>query len=311
MRAWICMLALLLVQVGWTAPMMPPHPLTDPASNRSPLEFFRQLLAMDAAARGAKLAGLSTKSRAALQRKLAEYDALSPGARELRLQATELRYFLRPLLGLERDFRNRAVAALPEKFRSLVAARLVQWDGLPKETRSAILDNEWMLLGVLRYGPQFAATAVKEGSLPGETAAARERLEAWSSLRPARQQELLGRFHRFFTLNADEKERVLDQLPEYQRVKVFATIDEIRRLPERERLACMDALRRFNEMSVVERAAFIRNAKLWRGLSSGEKEAWRMVVQQFPPLPPGVEMPPVPPGFFSPPAPVNLLMTVK
>lgn len=293
--------------VGTGAPVLPPHPLTDPTAQRSPLEFFRKLLAQDAQARKGELAKFRPASRASLWRKLAEYDALSPGARELRLQATELRYYLRPLLGLETGLRQRAVASMPEKFRSLVAARLEQWDRLDEVTRRAILDNEWMMLGVLRFGPKFAATAVVGNKPATATKAEQERLRAWQALSAAKQAELLRRFNLFFTLSAGEKERVLDRLPEYHRVKVFATIEEIRELPEGERLACMDALRRFVDMSAVERSAFIRNAELWRDLSSVEKQAWRMVVQKFPPLPPGMDMPPVPPGFFPPPAPVNLL----
>ncbi|MBL6763615.1 MAG: hypothetical protein ISQ14_01565 [Verrucomicrobiae bacterium] len=299
-------LLLIALPVGAATPL-PPHPLTDPGTYRSPLEFFRKLLVMDVPARDAELRKLSPGSRAALQGKIAEYAALSPGERELRLRATELRYFLRPLLGIGSELRGRAVAVMPEEFRALVAARLDQWDRLDAATRKAILDNEWMLLGVLRIGPQFAATAVSAESARGDATALQERLRAWQGLSVAKQAELLERFNRFFSLNAREKEQVFERLPEYQRIKVFATIEEIRELPEGERLACMDALRRFVDMNAIERATLIRNAELWRGLSGTERQAWRMVVQKFPPMPPGIEMPPLPPGFHAPPAPINLL----
>ena len=65
---------------------------------QSPVDFFRQLLAMTPAERVASLTNRPPEARARILAKVREYQALGPDERELRLRATELRWYLTPLL---------------------------------------------------------------------------------------------------------------------------------------------------------------------------------------------------------------------
>ncbi|HTV76036.1 MAG TPA: hypothetical protein VMD57_03480, partial [Candidatus Baltobacteraceae bacterium] len=65
---------------------------------RSPVEFFRQLLAMTPDERDNCLKIHPPEIRERILAKVAEYEALDPDERELRLRATELRWYLMPLL---------------------------------------------------------------------------------------------------------------------------------------------------------------------------------------------------------------------
>ena len=68
----------------------------------SPVEFFRQLLAMLPAERNSSLTNRTPEARARILAKVREYQALDPDERELRLRATELRWYLLPLLRTDR-----------------------------------------------------------------------------------------------------------------------------------------------------------------------------------------------------------------
>ena len=57
--------------------------------------------------------------------------ALGPDARELRLRATELRWYLTPLLRTPAAERAGRLALVPEDLRELVNSRVEQWDVLP------------------------------------------------------------------------------------------------------------------------------------------------------------------------------------
>ena len=111
-----------------------------------------------------------------------------------------------------------------------------------------------------------------------------------------------------FHLKAGEQEKVLARLPEYQRAKVFATLEEIQQLPESGRVECMSALQRFVAMSPTQRIAFFSNAAQWRKLSDLEKKSWRTVVKHFSTAKDATEPPPMPPGMAAQPAaPIQIL----
>jgi len=287
---------------------LPPTPLSDPAMNPSPLSFFRKLLDSSESARITQLSQHPEKVRLVLRRKISEYEALTPAARELRLQATELRYYLRPLLSKAEGYRKLALQGTPEKFRVLVQVRLERWDELTPETREKILANEWMLHAVLRYGPRFTTEQAKV-NLPVALADRIDReTGAWQSLSPERQQRLIRKFQEFFVLDPIEKERVVAALPEYSRFKVGDTLNAMLNLAEPKRADCMIGLERFALMDPIEQAVFMQNAEVWQKLSENERAAWRRVVSEFPPLPEVIEFPPLPPGFGEPPpAPIQLL----
>ena len=94
----------------------------------SPVEYSRKLLGMTAVERRDLLAGRSPESRKQIMTKVREYESLRPNVRELRLQATELRWYLAPLMKTPSTNRAPALALIPPDDRVRVEARLKEWD---------------------------------------------------------------------------------------------------------------------------------------------------------------------------------------
>jgi hypothetical protein len=107
----------------------------------SPVEYFRKLLGMTAVERRDLLAGRSPESRKQIMTKVREYESLRPNVRELRLQATELRWYLAPLMKTPSTNRAPALALIPPDDRVRVEARLKEWDRLPPQVQQELLDN--------------------------------------------------------------------------------------------------------------------------------------------------------------------------
>ena len=92
------------VPVAIMPQMTPPMP-------PSPMDYFRSLLAMSPAQRESALAKKPARIRERILAKVNEYAALDPDERELRLRATELRWYLMPLLRTAPDRPRRPARA--------------------------------------------------------------------------------------------------------------------------------------------------------------------------------------------------------
>src|SRR5476651_1377510 len=94
-----------------------------PQTHSSP-DFFgqlRQLLAMPADERENFLTNRPPEMRERILAKVAEYEVLDPDERELRLRATELRWYLEPLLHESPTNRAARLSQVPDDVRDLVA----------------------------------------------------------------------------------------------------------------------------------------------------------------------------------------------
>ncbi len=58
-------------------------------------------------------------------------------------------------------------------------------------------------------------------------------------------------------------------------------------LPPAQRDLCIESFHKLAVMSPREREQFFINAERWRAMTPGERETWRNLVTQLPPLPPG------------------------
>ena len=74
------------------------------------------------------LAGRPPEIRKRFLAKIQEYESMNPEERELRLRATQLRWYLLPLMQTPATNRVAQLAAIPEADRQLVSERLQQWD---------------------------------------------------------------------------------------------------------------------------------------------------------------------------------------
>ncbi len=273
--------------------LMPPLP-------QSPVKFFRQLLAMTPKERADYLTNRPPEIRDRILAKVREYLALGPDERELRLRATELRWYLLPLLRESPADRDAHLAQVPDELRDLVRSRLEQWDALPPQSRQEFLDNEQTLHYFSHVEP--TNTPLEPGGQhgSGDTAQAR-----WQALSEEERQKVTAQFNRFFELTPDEKQKTLNTLSDAERAQMEKTLQSFDQLPLAQRRECVHAFTQFAGMSPADRAEFLKNAERWSQLPPKERQAWRDLVAQvplWPPLPTALIMPPKPPPVPRPPA---------
>ena len=268
------------------ASIMPPLP-------QSPVTVFRQLLAMTAGERENYLINRPPESRDRIMAKVREYLVLGPDERELRLNATELRWYLLPLLRESPTNRDARLALVPDNLRGLARNRLEQWDALPPQSRQEFLDNEHTLQYFSLMNSPNAAPEPGVQRGPSDAEQAR-----WQALSGDERRKITARFNQFFELTPDEKQKTLNTLSDAERAQMGKTLQSFDKLPPAQRAQCIRAFTEFAGMSPAERAEFLKNAERWSQLPPKERQAWRDLVAQvplWPPLPRPPIMPPLPP----------------
>jgi hypothetical protein len=256
------------VRLAFTATnLIPPLPTV-----QSPVNFFRQLLMLSPAERNNSLADRTPEARARILAKVREYKALDPDERELRLRATELRWYLVPLLRMAPAERTGLLARVPPELLGLVKSRLMQWDVLPPPLQAEFLANDQ----TLHYLTQTQSPSLTD-TPPDPNAAL---------------------FQQFFELTPREKQRLLGLLSETERVQMDKTLKTFDQLPAPQRALCLRNYAKFAGMSSVERAEFLKSAESWSKLSPQDRQTWRDLVANVPMWPPGPSaiLPPQPPN---------------
>jgi len=247
----------------------PPLP---PPTVASPVNFFRQLLVMSPAERNHSLTNRSPEARGRILAKVREYQALGPDERELRLRATELRWYLTPLLRSPAAEREVRLAQVPDDLRALAKTRLAQWDLLPPPLQQEFLAND-------KTRNYFAHVETTNRPVASPE-----------------QQKIAEQFKQFFDLTPEEKQQTLATLSEAERAQMQNTLQSFAQLPPQQRRQCVLNYAKFAGMSGTERAEFLKNAERWSKMSPAERQTWRDLVAHvplWPPAPP-LLMPPVP-----------------
>jgi hypothetical protein len=255
---------------------------------QSPVDFFRQLLAMTPDERDIFLTNRPPEIRARILAKVAEYEALDPNERELRLRATELRWYLVPLLRESPTNRAARLAVIPNNVRELVQDRLTEWSLLPPSLQEEFLENEH----ILRYFARMDSSnypAEDSGRAPSEA----EKTH-WNALSEAERRQVTAGFNHFFDLSPDEKQAALNTLSEAERRQMGKTLQAFDKMPPAQRAECVNAFAKFASMSAPDKAEFLKNAERWSAMSPAERQAWRDLVVNVP------QWPPLPNGFVAP-----------
>ncbi len=264
----------------------------DARVERNPIAAFRILLAMRTDARTAELAAKPTRVREVLTSRLREYDALPPVEREARLRATELHFYLNPLLTTLPATRAAQLATVPASFRPLVEERLAAWDKLPAEIQREILTNERLLKAMTRPAVPNAYPPLPPGLEPKVP----DNVTQWQTLDTRQREQLLDNFTHYFRLDDRAKTKVVAALPAPKRAEAARTLGEFEQLTADDRAACLAALKQLGQMTQEQQVQFYANAELWKKMPESERAAWRKLVIEFPPLPPGLgPQPPLPP----------------
>ncbi len=277
----------------------PPVPVA-----KSPVDAFRELLAMNAEERSTYLMGRSVEYRRRILAKIRDYEALKPEDRELRLQVTELRWYLLPLLSMPETNRAPYLLGIPEGQRKLIETRLQAWDRLSPDARTQLLANEAALnyLNSLSFATQEQQSAILR-TLPPER---RDKLQAqirdWQALSEDQRQKILDHFREFFDLTPQEQARTLRTLSEAERQQIERTLQQFDRLPRSTRTECLRSFEKFATLNAEEQRQFLKNAERWSQMTPSERQAWKNLVYEMsprpPPLPramPLMRPPPLPP----------------
>lgn len=276
----LCLLLTAVISVqAQSAPDVSPRAATNAVASghtlQSPISFFRKLLAMSPAERTNCLANRSPAARKKILAKVQEYELLPPDLRELRLRATDLRWWLTPMLSMSPADRQKRLAQAPDDLRPLIKSRLEQWSILPPPLQEEFLSSD----RAMHY-----FTLMPSGRPTGT----------------ARQQQIAKAFNQFFELTPDEKKQTLNQLSDTERAAMQETLKAFDKLPPRQRELCVQNYAKFAGMSPDERAEFLKNADRWSKMSPEDRRQWRELVQQVPIWPVGWtpnQPPPLPPGI--------------
>lgn len=281
-QSLICLASIVVavaVQAQTVEPLRPklPPPPTNRLSmlpllpvRQSPVDFFRKLLMMSGVERHQALADRPPEVRARIMAKLHEYEALGPDECELRLRATELRWYLMPLLRLPPDGREASLEMVPPDLRDLAKSRLSQWDLLPPELQQEFLAND----KTLHYFTLASSPVSTNGP----------------------EQKIAGQFQQFLDFTPAEQDKLLRTLSEAERAKMETTLKTFHELPVQQRLQCQRNFAKFATMSGPDRAEFLRNAESWAKMSPEERQTWRDLVAHVPLWPPLPSIiPPMPP----------------
>jgi hypothetical protein len=255
----------------------------------SPMDYFRNLLAMSPLQREKILANKSPQIRVRILAKVNEYAALNPDERELRLRATELRFFLMPLLRAAPDARSTRLALVPANVRDLVQSRLMQWEILPPNLQQEFLENEHAMT---YFSSVNATNVIKAGDGPSDAEESH-----WNALPENERQNMTAEFKQFFELSPQEKQKTLGALSDAERKQMEKTLQMFDKLPPLQKAQCMRAYDKFANLSRQEQAEFLINARHWAAMSVAERKAWSDLVThvpQWPPLSPAAIMPPLP-----------------
>ena len=276
-------------------PPLPPSPVTQ----------FRQLLNASPEEQARQLAAKPERARPVLQAKLREYQLLAPEERELRLRATELRWYLRPLMEPALTNRLGRISGIPEEYRPLVEERLQDWDHLPVEMQREILENEPVIQYWLRIqsGTPTQQEALREALPPGERDKLELEMARWRTLPADRRQRMCDQFQQFFELPRKEQQKTLHAFTPEERQEMENTLQAFAKMPAGQRRVCVASFRRFTEFTPVERAEFLRNADRWKLLTPQERATWRKLVTRLPPPPPALAQAQVTPLPPPPPQP--------
>ena len=255
---------------------------------KSPVDFFRQLLAMTPEERADVLTNRPPQIRGRILAKVAEYEAMNPNDRALRLRATELRWYLMPLLRMAPTNRAPQLALMPPDIRELVRDRLTEWSILPPTLQEEFLANQH-ILEYFAHVDTGNSPAQASGPVPSEAERAH-----WNALSEPERRQVAAGFNQFFELTDAEKQAALNTLSEAERRQMEKTLQAYEKMPAAQREECVGAFAKFVSLSAMEKADFLRNAERWSAMSPAERQAWRDLVvnvPQWPPLPIGFVLP--------------------
>ena len=264
-----------------TPPQLTNAPSATFSAGKCPVDTFRELLAMSASERNQFLTNRSLVSQRMIQAKIKEYLALSPEMRELRLRATELRWYLLPLMNAPATNRTAQLAAIPEQVRPLVEDRLRLWDTLTPADQKRLLSPalDTLVTQVVRmHGSSNGLPAMHVIIPPARRQWLEKGIQHWQEMTEDQRQEIANNFYLFFELKPQEKSKTINTLSDPERRQLERTLASFESLSPDKRAQCLESFDKFTSLSVEERQQFLENAQRWESMTPTERQAWRDLV---------------------------------
>lgn len=258
---------------------------------KCPVDTFRELLDMGPAERAQFLTNRSVVSQKLLLAKLREYEGLSVEQRDLRLLATELRWYLLPLMSVSPTNRSAQLARLPARLQKPVMDRLELWDGLAPDVQQRLLVAAASYFSQQAARAQDRLTEIRERISPARRQVLERGVREWQGMSEEQRQNTASHFYEFFNLTPQEKAKTLRTLSESERLRLEQTLRKFENLSDAQREMCVLGFEKFAGLSVEERQQFLENAERWAAMSPTERQNWRMLVDNLsrrPTLPPGL-----------------------
>lgn len=272
-------------QSGALADSIKPPPLP---VMKSPVDSFRELLAMKADEREKFLEGRPAEIRKRLLEKVQEYEAMKPDAREFTLAATQIHWYLDQFLRTSPTNRAAQLASIPEAYRQVVNDRLQKWDRLPPELQKEVLEHKTTTHFFLGQDSDAARVTPPPPPLPPMP------LTQLSRVPPEQRELMYSSFKRFFDLPDNAKQKIIATIPEGERPQMLKTLEALERLPKEQRDRGLQSIGALASMSAEQQQEFFQNAGRWKEMPPAERQVWRRMVDRLPPMPPGAGMPPLP-----------------
>ncbi|HOW66729.1 MAG TPA: DUF3106 domain-containing protein [Candidatus Paceibacterota bacterium] len=250
----------------------------------SPVDFFQELLHKTPEQRALALADKSESRRQQILAKLQEYEALDPRQRELRLQATQLKWRLLTLMKLPPGERHIHLAKLAPDEKNQLEDRLHRWDQLPTNFQQAVL-AEYYPQGSPGYIPATQRTSAT--SVPSRPYVSPPHTTPRTPLSVAEKEKILKSFHQFFDLTETEKQRILGLMDQASRQQTETALMTWQRMTAPQRQGLMKSVSIISELPPEQQERYLRMAEQWTRLAPNEQTQLRKYAAQLPPLPAG------------------------
>ena len=167
---------------------------------------------------------------------------MGPDLREERLQVTEMRWYLLPLMTGPATNRAAQLASDPGRIRQAVENPLAgMGQAAGGRAKGAVRQRSQFLISPRSKTSRRAAAKNLKTSRPPAARNCRQGIEQWNSCPRTSAGKYSARFNQFFDLTAEEKEKALRTLSGPERRQIEKTLQTYRSLPPDQRAECVRA----------------------------------------------------------------------
>ncbi len=226
----------------------------------SPISHFRQLLELNTQQREAIILRQEPSTRRILERKLEEYASLSEGEKEFRLFATELHFYLEPMIGRDSSIEKIPADRIPDSIIPHLRTAMDFWNQLPVSQRDLLLSKKKAItyLITLTYSSARLSAIVPEQS------------DEWESL------------NRFLALSLDKQKAFLNSYGLAGNTRIVQVLEKMASLSADQRDRSVHALTCYLSFPPAMKDRFMDGVHTWNSMKPTERTVWRQIADRYP-----------------------------